>query len=497
MQRPASRTKLLRLFASLVAGCFVPLSFAPFDFWFVGILSIVIFLYCIDGMETRQIALSFYFYYVGMFAVGVSWIYVSINIYGGAEPLLAGFLIIFFVMAWSLTGLLHGYFYGRFVSGLSFGILLGFPSLWVLSEAFRAWIFTGFPWLFFGYGHLDTSLAGYGPIAGIYGVSFMALLTAALVFSFLQSRKIPYAVATLVIWVAGYGLSQVSFVKEEKEITLAAVQGNIDQHSKWRRDMVLPILEKYRDLTESLWGTDLIVWPEAAITVFRENADFFLNEMDSRGKQKGSTLLLGIPDRDLDGNYYNTAIAIGQGGGSYVKRHLVPFGEYVPLEGLLRGLIGFFDLPMSHNRPGADKQAAPLAGDLRLSLSICYEVVYPELVRSTVTSPDLLVTISNDTWFGSSIGPAQHLQMARMRALENGRYLLRATNNGLTVLVDHKGRIIQSLPQFEAAIMTATAMIMSGVTPFHRFGQTPILILCAMMLAILRYLPMIRLKETG
>lgn len=495
LHRILSRTNSLGLLLSLIAGGLAPLSFAPFNYWPIGILSIVILLICIDGMAIRQIALSFYCYYVGLFGVGVSWIYVSIHVYGGAEPLLAGFLIVFFVMAWSLTGLLHGYLYGRFVSGVSLGVLLGFPSLWVLSEAFRAWILTGFPWLFFGYGHLDSGLAGYAPIAGVYGVSFMVLLTASLFFCSLQRRKISYAMAILLVWGAGYALSQIPFVQEEKEITVAAVQGNIDQHSKWRRGMVIPILEKYRNLTDPLWGTDLIVWPEAAITVFRENADFFLTELDSHGKQRGSTLLLGIPDRDLEGNYYNTAITIGEGEGTYRKRHLVPFGEYVPLEDLLRGLIGFFDLPMSHNRPGADKQVASLAGDLRLSLSICYEVVYPELVRSTVKAPDLLVTISNDTWFGTSIGPAQHLQMAQMRALENGRYLLRATNNGLTVLVNHKGHIMKSLPQFEAGAMTATAKIMTGMTPFHRFGQLPLLILCALLLAILKYRPMIRSNQ--
>ncbi len=192
--------------------------------------------------------------------------------------------------------------------------------------------------------------------------------------------------------------------------------------------------------------------------------------------------MLGIPDRDAAGNFLNTALIVGKGEGSYTKRHLVPFGEYVPLEKWLRGIIGLLDLPMAHNSPGEENQPALIAGRVKLSLSICYEVIYPELVRSTTYLPDLLVTISNDTWFGSSIGPAQHLQMAQMRALENGRYLLRATNNGITALVNHKGEITAALPQFKSGVLKAEAEIMDGVTPFHRFGQSPILILCLALL---------------
>ena len=242
----------------------------------------------------------------------------------------------------------------------------------------------------------------------------------------------------------------------------------------------MPILNLYSGLTEPEWGAALIVWPEAAITVFHENAGSILEDLDLRGKQSGSSLLLGLPDRDSDGNFLNSAISIGQGKGSYNKRRLVPFGEYVPLENLLRGLITFFDLPMSHNRPGEADQPALMAGDLKLSVSICYEVVYAELVRSTIPLPDLFVTISNDTWFGSSIGPAQHLQMAQMRSLENGRWLLRDTNNGVTAIVDHRGRVSARLPQFQEGALVGEYQIMHGSTLFSRIGNWPVLGLLAL-----------------
>jgi apolipoprotein N-acyltransferase len=432
-----------------------------------------------------------------MFGLGVSWIFVSLNVYGGSSPALAGFLVMIFVLAWSLTGALHGYVYGRFIAGVPSGLILGFPAIWVLSEWVRSWLLTGFPWLFIGYGHLSSPLAGYAPLVGILGVSFSVVLNATLLYRFMLSRNYLYLVFVAATWLLGFVLHEHDFVVEKEQVKVVAVQGNIDQHTKWRRNMVMPILKLYSGLTEPEWGAALIVWPEAAITVFRENAGLILEDLDRRGKQSGSSLLLGVPGRDSDGNFLNSAISIGQGKGIYIKRRLVPFGEYVPLENLLRGLIKAFDLPMSHNRPGKSDQPALMAGDLKLSVSICYEVVYPELVRSTAHLPDLLVTISNDTWFGTSIGPAQHLQMAQMRAIENGRYLIRATNNGITALVNHKGEIVDSLPQFEPGVLRAKAGIMTGVTPFHRFGQVPILVLCFTLLLGMAFLRFVNIRSRG
>ena len=214
--------------------------------------------------------------------------------------------------------------------------------------------------------------------------------------------------------------------------------------------------------------------------MLRRNASGYLEGLSEAARQSRTTVILGIPDRQGD-KFHNTVIAIGQGQGEYAKRRLVPFGEYVPFENQLRGIIALFDLPMSHNQSGPAEQAPLIAGDLRVSVSICYEVVYPELVRSSVVEPDLLVTLSNDTWFGRSIGPWQHLQMARMRALENGRGMLRATNNGVTAIINHRGKITASLPQFQQGVLSGHVEIRSGVTPFHQFGSGPTLLFCLMV----------------
>ena len=265
-----------------------------------------------------------------------------------------------------------------------------------------------------------------------------------------------------------------------EELVMALVQGNIDQAVKWLPDSRMPIIETYRALSEPHWGTDLMIWPEAAITVMAHNAGSVLEMLDERAEQAQTALVLGLPalERLPDGElaFRNTAVGMGTAQGRYVKRRLVPFGEYVPLEGWLRGLIELFDLPMSHASPGARSQPLlRLAEDQRAAMAICYEIIYPSLVREQARRADVLITISNDSWFGASIGPLQHLQMAQMRALENGRWLLRDTNNGVTAIVDHRGEIVARLPQFTADVLTGHYRLMRGNTPYSQLGEGPLL----------------------
>ncbi|MEM8768197.1 MAG: apolipoprotein N-acyltransferase, partial [Pseudomonadota bacterium] len=276
-------------------------------------------------------------------------------------------------------------------------------------------------------------------------------------------------------WVLGLLLGLISWTEPGARRSVALVQGNIEQATKWDRDNRLPIIRHYRALSEPHWGVDLLLWPEAAITVFEHQAEELLAVLDGRGKREGTGLVIGLPALEAypggDYAFLNTARGLGTASGRYVKRRLVPFGEYVPLEGLLRGLIEFFDLPMSHAEAGAWRQAPLTIGTATANMAICYEIVYPELVRDPV---DVLLTISNDTWFGASIGPHQHMAIARMRALENGRWLLRATNNGITAIVAADGAIRERLPQFEAGVLTGEYREMTGRTPFNRFGPLPL-----------------------
>jgi apolipoprotein N-acyltransferase len=266
------------------------------------------------------------------------------------------------------------------------------------------------------------------------------------------------------------------------------VQADIQQEVKWNPQHYRDTLAQYQALSAPLWPqVQIVIWPEAAIPNYYDAAaDFFARQV-AAARPYGTALISGVPYRtpptpaQPDGGIYNSAIALGNGSGVYHKQHLVPFGEYVPLEHWLRGLIAFFDLPMSDFQAGPPGQPPLRAAGITLAPYLCYEIVYPDLVRHA--RADVLLTLSNDAWFGRSIGPLQHLQMARMRALENGRQLIRATGNGVTALIDEHGAITARLPQFEPAVLTGSVQPLRGATPFSRTGSLPVLLLCLLSIA--------------
>jgi apolipoprotein N-acyltransferase len=481
---------------AVLAGIMLPLALAPFDFWWSAFVGILLLISVLQATSLRRSLWRWYLFGLGQYAIGASWLYVSVNTHGGASLLLAGTLVLLFVAGISLVVLAQGYLYQRFFAGSLFGLVGAFPALWFFKEWTTSWLLTGFPWALVGYGHLETPLAGFAPVVGVFGTGYVMVLISALLFAAIQQRRGLYrsfyfGLAALPFLV-GFGLSQISFTRPASEpLSVSLIQGNIDQRTKWQRAQIQPIIDRYTDLSESEWGRDLIVWPEASVTLFADRATALFDALDRRGKVSNTGLLLGIPSRDGE-SFFNSAVALGAGSGTYSKRHLVPFGEYVPLENVLRGAIQFFDLPMSRNRPGPLQQPHLTVGEVPLGLSICYEIAFPNLVRQQAATSGLLVTISNDTWFGASVGPHQHMQMAQMRALENGRYLVRSTNNGITAIVDSGGQITGRLPQFEQGVLRGLVVARSGATPYTLMGDWPMLLGLGLLMAGL----MIR-RQTG
>ncbi|MEQ8486097.1 MAG: apolipoprotein N-acyltransferase [Pseudomonadales bacterium] len=476
----------------LTAGALLPLSLAPFDLWPLGVLSLAGWFLCLHRFGGG--AWSGWWFGVGKYGVGASWVYVSIHVYGNAPPLLAGLLVVIFVAGLALFPLLNGWLFRRLASGAPWADAALFVALYGLFEWLLTWALTGFPWLFAGYAHLATPLAGLAPVGGVLllgtAVAIAAVMLVLGIGAALAGRWRRVAVAAaiaLLPWVAGAVLMPVGWVEPGARQTVALVQGDVPQSVKWEPERRQVIADTYLALTEPHWDADLIIWPEAALTYLAHEAQPILARLDARGRASGTALLLGLPAVErLPGDdfvFRNTAVVVGEGDGRYVKRRLVPFGEYVPLESLIRGAIEFFDLPMSRAGPGPWRQPLLRAGGQALQMSICYEVVYPDLVRADAAAADVLVTISNDTWFGASIGPLQHLQMAQMRALENGRWMLRGTNNGVTAVIDHRGRVRERLPQFQAGVLRGEYVAMTGTTPYTRLGHGPWLLLLGAVLA--------------
>ncbi|MCB1674968.1 MAG: apolipoprotein N-acyltransferase [Halioglobus sp.] len=465
-----------------LAGALVTLSLAPFDLWPAGIVSCMLYAWLLCTCSSRQAVWRGWLYGLGMFGSGVSWVYVSIHVHGHASVALAMLLTVAFCAGLALLQALFAWCYVRWVRPLPGGMLMGFPLLWVLFEWLRSWLLTGFPWLYLGYAHLDTWLAGWAPVVGVFGLSFACALTGTCLFLAWRSRRLvacaTYAVIIATVWGGGAVLRPIQWVAAASATPLrvAIYQPDVPQEHKWDPAWYRPILRQLRLASQPLLGHDIIIWPEAAIPGYYQRAQGFLQPLAKQAAVTDTTLITGIAYRQgHTDTYYNSIVAVGHGSGVYHKQRLVPFGEYVPLEGLLRGLIAFFDLPMSSFSPGPANQEALRAGAYRVAPFICYEIVYPQQVARSALEADVLLTISNDSWFGDSIGPLQHLQIARMRALENGRYVLRGTNNGVSAIIDHRGQIVASTPQFVEATLAGRAQVMMGNTPFGSFGTTPVI----------------------
>lgn len=479
---------------ALVAGALTTLSLAPFDIWPLAPLSIGLIYLGLRELPAKQAAGRGWCYGFGLFASGVSWVYVSIHDFGAAPPLLAGALTLGFVAGLALFFALLGWLWSRWFRQISSPLTNGlvFTALWLALDALRGWVLTGFPWLYAGYSQLEGPLAGLAPLGGVWLLTFVIVLTAALSVELprllAHKRALIGSFALLAaLWVGALGMGQHGWTTPKGEpITVAAMQGNVAQSIKWDPKKLEMQLLLYRDMTFRSRPVDLMVWPETAVPILKEHAEGYLTMMSRFANERQSALITGVPVRQPNAEgelrYYNGLTTAGDAQGTYLKQKLVPFGEYVPLQDMLRGLIAFFDLPMSDFARGAPDQALLQAKGYQIAPFICYEVVYPEFAASLSAQSDILLTVSNDAWFGHSIGPLQHLQMAQMRALEAGRWMVRATNNGVTVLIDPQGRIVEQIPAFEEAVLYGEVTPMQGLTPYLQWRSWPLIVLCVLLL---------------
>ena len=475
---------MIALVAALCGGALV-LSLAPFDFWPLAFVSAG-GLYTLLVQKPHAVNRIAFAFGLAKYGLGVSWVYVSIHVYGSASPLLAGLLVVLMVSFMALFCIvqLRLFLYLRTHRHVIDWLL--FAALWVTFEWFWTWFLSGFPWLFAGYSQLTSPLAGLAPVGGVFLVSLAVVFVGVAAASALQrpiqemmqklkkkptqelmqepmqnpaQKSMHAAFSILLVASSGVLLDRFDWTVPGATFEAALVQGNTPQSVKWDADQRDSIVRTHLQLSAPWWGrVDVIVWSEGAITYWAHEADALLGQLRQQGLRSHTALVTGIPLAERVGDEvltYNGVIAVGAASGQYRKQDLVPFGEYVPFENLLRGLIAFFDLPMSSFSPGPVGQPLLQVKGLRMATMICYEIAYPETSRALSVDADVLTTISNDTWFGASIGPLQHMQIARMRARETGRWVLRATNNGVTGIIDPRGRITASIPQFMPGVLTA------------------------------------------
>lgn len=489
MSLPLTNKALKRIFA-IIAGALVPFAFAPFNFYFSSLIALSILFYLWHECESnKETFILGYLFGLAMFGIGVSWLHISINLFGGMHILGAYFFTFLLIAFISLYPALCGYLVNRFFKNFYFIVL---PSLWLLSEWCRGWILTGFPWLNIGTSQTDSILVYFSPLIGDYGVSFIVCIIAVSLLLLIKGdlkQRIINSILIIIILISAFILKDINWTeKKGEQLAVTLVQGAIPQKIKWKSEYRQKTYDIYSSLSEPYWSSsDLTIWPETAIPSYYNLADDFIKPISEKIKQSQSNTLFmsGIVNKEHSSNkYFNSILLIDDEHRFYNKHHLVPFGEYLPFKSLLDRMLRFLSIPMSDFSPGQAEEKILETDKAIFGMSICYEDAYGNEVRRSMPDANILINVSNDAWFGDSIAPHQHLQIARMRAIENGRYLLRSTNTGISAVINNKGKIIARSPQFEPHALHTVADLYIGETPYSKFGNKIILTISFLILLI-------------
>lgn len=474
-------------------GMATVLSFAPFYIFPIPVITLAILFkfWREEGTTPKHVALLSFSFSMGMFGAGVTWLYVSLHDFGSmpmpiailALCILCAYMALFLTSgSWLLSRL-------RMTSPLIWALAVA--AMWVLSEWLRGTLFTGFPWLNLGYSQVPYSpLIGFAPIIGVYGISFILALSAALVALWFEQglRAWHYGLLISVAWLGGFGLQFIDWVQPEgKPITVSLLQGNIAQDLKWRDDYVVKTMEIYARLIQES-NSQLIVTPEISIPLYRESVPpAYLSLLADHAQKNKGDVLIGMIEHmpNSDHTYYNSMFSFGTSPEQlYRKYHLVPFGEYIPLKSVFGWIVDVLKIPLSDfSRGSLEQKPMKLAGQ-DIAINICYEDVFGEEIINQLPQASILVNVSNDAWFGRSIGPQQHLQISQMRALETGRYMLRATNTGVTAIINERGVVLQRIAEFTTTALHGSVQGFKGTTPYVIWGNHLVLGLAGLLLFV-------------
>ncbi|WP_076418435.1 apolipoprotein N-acyltransferase [Colwellia sp. UCD-KL20] len=472
---------------SFIAGLSLVFAYAPFSLWWLPFITIGLWLTIIDNYSPKESTKHGFIFGFGWFASGISWVHVAIDQFGGLPLVVSILLMVLLSLYLALFPALASYLSARLSTTKQFNVWL-FSAFWLITEYLRGVLLTGFPWLSLGYTQINSPLASLIPVIGEFGLTSIVLITCVSIFQLVKRKNVYLSasilLSTLIITIF---FSQITWVTPAgKSIKVALVQGNIKQEIKWAPEQEWPTMLKYLDLTRINYDADIIIWPESAITALEPRAQDFLTLANKSAALKNSAIITGILNYNYDEReYFNSLITLGKKhetdtegsyeynhNNRYSKYHLLPIGEFVPFQEWLRPIAPLFNLPQSSFSSGEYIQPNLVAKDINILPLICFEIAFPAQLRANFrTTTNLLLTVSNDSWFGDSHGPHQHLDIARMRAAEFGRPLLRSTNNGITAAIDHTGNIIATVPQFTENVLRAKINLVAGTTPYANWGQ--------------------------
>jgi apolipoprotein N-acyltransferase len=475
-----------KIVLAALAGAVCVFGFAPFGIFPIPVFALAVLLILwLRADSPRHAAWLGFAFGMGLFCAGVGWIYVALHDYGNMHPVLAVLATAAFAAVNAALPAAAGYAQAKFRTSPNMRLLLVMPATWVLFEWLRGLLFTGFPWLAMGYSQVPHSpLAAYAPLFGVFGVSLTVALSAGALL--VASRNMRAALSVLaVLWAGGIALHFVEWTQPQGEpISVALVQGNISQELKFNNDELVGTLETYRRLALQQEAR-LTVLPETAFPLLRsEVPPLLIEQLRNHARKSGGDMVVGAFVRSNDG-YHNSVFTLGTAKEQhYHKDHLVPFGEFIPLRLVLGWLINeVLHIPMGDLARGGQTQAPLDIAGQKFAVNICYEDAFGEEIIRALPTATLLVNVTNDAWYGESHAAAQHNQLSQMRALESGRMMLRATNTGVTSIIDVNGKVLKQLPQHQEGVLLGMAQGYQGSTPYVRWGNVAVLLLLISMLA--------------
>jgi apolipoprotein N-acyltransferase len=475
---------------ALVAGAALTLSFAPFGWWPAAILAPALLMWLWQDTTPRRAAVLGFWFNFGTFSVGTYWLFISLRIVGHAPILLALFLMVGLAAIMGAYHALLGWAVAKFLPARGAARwLLGIPGAWLLIEWWRSWFLTGFGWLALGYAHTDNWLGGFAPVLGQYGMGLITLLLAGALLTLLLGQRRERVIAGavfVVLWGAAFVLHGIEWTRPfGKPIEVAVVQGAVPEDQKWIDDNLGSIAALYETRTREAHGADIIFWPESAVPDLANNHIHLFREVYREASAHGSSLIMGTlreedDPRTGEQRYFNSVLAMDratEGVEWHDKHHLVPFVEFFPVPQFVRSWLRLMTLPYSDFNRGAAQQPPLSAAGQKVAAGVCYEDAYGATLLPVMDTATMLANVTNDAWFGHSTARHQHLQISRLRAMETGRPMVRAANDGISAVIDSLGRVVASAPEYEANVMRSKAQPRIGLTPYARIGNWPVVCL--------------------
>ncbi|QOI11127.1 apolipoprotein N-acyltransferase [Blochmannia endosymbiont of Colobopsis nipponica] len=477
------------LLLSLITGISGVFAFSPYNLWLLAFFSCTGLLMLTLNKNIKQAALQGFIWGIGFFGYGIHWVHIGITKFNEISTLVSFTITSVFIIYLAFyPALFSASLVLIWPNTNLWRLIIGAPVLWSITEFLRGYIFTGFPWLQFGYSQIDSPLNGLAPIFGVRAITFIVVTISGLLTFSIIKKHYPSLLSIIIIMLISWTLSLIKWyqISVERVINIALVQGNIDQMIKWDSERINEILNVYLEKSLPFINTaKIIIWPETAIPDIEKNQELFLLKLDQKLKKYHRNLITGIigADKILHNTYYNSIIVIGNtipdtnyNKNRYDKHHLVLLGEKIFFPSLLQTLVSFLklSLPNFYLQSGKYLQPPLKIQGIKFTSAVCYEIIIGEQIWDNFTQDtDFILTISNNSWFGNSIEPWQHFQMTRMRALELGRPLLHCTNNGITAIINADGTLQKQLPTSTCQVLNMNVASTNGATPYAKWGYYP------------------------